>query len=190
MWESWPLHQRRRLPCADLRCKACCASASPRCHLPGRALPPTLAPGYTSRRAIPRDILAHEEAVLEDLFDKAADSGSFGRPPQRPAAYSRVCVANVERAGQGGCRGVKPGAYRVHTLGFKPDNFGQCDHKVRYVWEGGAAACACRGVASAWYLLGRCSRPASLRWQPGLTAAALLALTACSRKSCPTSRPT
>lgn len=66
--------------------------------------------------------------VLASLFNTAAKDGSFGKPPTLPAQYSRLCVANPELAGTGACSKVKPGDFRIHTLGFRPSGWARCDH--------------------------------------------------------------
>lgn len=57
--------------------------------------------GYTNRNDIPRDIREAEPQVISQLFSIAAPTGSFGDPPQLPPRYSRVCLADPERAGKG-----------------------------------------------------------------------------------------
>lgn len=65
--------------------------------------------------------------VLAELFKNGAGNGNFGKPPVPPSQYSRICVASA-RAGSGACSRVKPGSYRIHTLGYRPPGLARCDH--------------------------------------------------------------
>ena len=47
--------------------------------------------------------------VISALYLAGNRAGSFGNPPRLPYTYSRVCVANKERAGKGNCSKVGGG---------------------------------------------------------------------------------
>lgn len=85
---------------------------------------PTSCPtGLAAPRSYPLSALQ----VLAQLFQDGAADGDFGKPPVPPSQYSRICVASA-RAGTGACSRVKPGSYRIHTLGFRPAGLARCDH--------------------------------------------------------------
>ena len=55
--------------------------------------------------------------VISALYLAGNRHGSFGKPARLPYTYSRVCVANKERAGKGNCS--KVGGWEGRGGGWK-----------------------------------------------------------------------
>jgi len=92
-------------------------------------------PGKNDPAKIPSYIRKQEQGVLAQAFAEGGASSFHGG---KPTKFTRVCVADPAKAGKASCLQTKGGRmkakdYRVHMRGFRPSNFGACEHKAKVV---------------------------------------------------------